>query len=181
VTAVRARVYRDASDRQPAVTALAALRTPDRYAGPDGTDRALGDAESRAILQALAVLGLADDANPDDGVIAIGTTMPGHCAAPLPPAGIASRRVVMSDPYELRSVPIAASPQRSPSALVLRERVADLDALLEASARWGVRPRRITRWRRQLRALSDAEPDTLARLDRAERRLRRWLAREDLA
>jgi hypothetical protein len=64
---------------------------------------------------------------------------------------------------------------------VLRERLADLDALLEASARWGVRPRRIRRWRQELRALSDAEPETLATLDRAERRLRRWLAREDLA
>jgi hypothetical protein len=180
VTAVRARVYRDASDRQPAVAALASLRLPDRYAGVNGTDRALGDAESRAILQALAVLGLADDPDPDDGVIAIGTTTPDALAASVPPPGTASKRVVMSDPYDSRPASAAKAP-RSPSALVLRERVADLDALLAASARWGVRPHRIARWRQQLRALSDAEPETLAALDRAERRLRRWLAREDLA
>jgi hypothetical protein len=148
---VSAYVFRTAGDRQPIASAHAIWR-PASGATPVADERALRRAQTRAIRRALA-----DVSDAPNGAFA------GRLAG------------ISRDPYAdepaLRRVSVAVVPP------ALRERVADLDALIVAGVRRGLRAERAARWRRDLRALREATPEVLVGLDRAERRLRRWMSR----
>ena len=72
-----------------------------------------------------------------------------------------------------------AAPRSAPLPAALRDRLADLDTLIGVGLEVGLRPARAARWRTSLRSLADASPGTLATLDRMERRLRGWIARDE--
>lgn len=161
---VRARIYRVTSDRRPATSAIAVVASPERFGGGDAHDRAVRDAERRAIGRALMRLRALDS------------------RASGEPATVRRAHADPGDPYAIAApLRTRSGPPRSTAAVVLAERVTDLRALIASSARFGVRPQRTRRWQQTLGALRDADPETIRALERLERRLRRWLARQDPA
>jgi hypothetical protein len=208
---VRVAVYRESDDLRPTTTAFAVWqRAAPLHGEARGRPRAraldgyLDAAVSRATCRALSLAGVAEstsarcaaaarDGGPGQSVPPDIHAAEDESRTPAGSPGTAARRPSRppaalrssggADPYDPRR-PVrrsTAALRASPVAPSLREHIADLDGLIVSALHVGLRPARACAWRARLHALTEASPPTRTAIERAERRLRRWVARRDVA
>jgi hypothetical protein len=161
-----ARVYRSATDSEPAATGWAAEREGD---GDVNLVACLENTETSAVGRALANLGFTaakerPSAEEMQKAARVRTRLASHRIAERPP--VRAGRATPADALTVRYVD--GNPRQSYANIV-----SDLLRLLERAERHGLRPDRAHRWRETLLARQFSAELLMA----CERRLRAWLAR----
>jgi hypothetical protein len=161
-----ARVYRAATDIEPAATGWAAEREGD---GDINAVACLENTETSAVGRALANLGFTaakerPSAEEMQKAARVRTRLASHRVAERPP--VRADRATSADALTVRYVD--GNPRQSYANIV-----SDLLRLLERAERHGLRPHRAHRWRETLLA----RQFSAELLTACERRLRAWLAR----